>query len=114
MSNIDFMMESKENMRDNTGIDGRQATLPKESSTQDEDKGWSQGSVRIPLAINQSIMVNCNVDSIEPTIAFNSVVFCSNSRNFNLSLLVGKLFLSIRSFMYIKVGRNGKKITVLL
>ena len=88
MSNIDLRIDRRENSNDNIGMEGRQATLPRESSTHDEDKDWSQGSVRIPLNIIHNIKVNCNVDSIDPTIDFSSVVFCSNSRNFNFSLFV--------------------------
>ena len=37
-------MERKENMVDAMGREGRQATLPNESPTQDEVSGRSQGS----------------------------------------------------------------------
>ena len=111
MSKTDLRMERRENMRDRTGTEGRHATLPRESSTQDEERGWSQGRVRIPLDISHTIMIICSVDSVDPTIAFSSVVFCSKDRNFNLSLFVGKLFLIINNFKYIRVGRNGNNIT---
>ena len=88
MSRADFRMERSEKNRDNIGMEGRQATLPRESSTQEDDRDWSQGKVSIPLDIIQSIRVNCSVDSIEPTMDLSSFAFCSNSMFFNFSLLV--------------------------
>ena len=108
------MIERREKSRDIMGMEGRQATLPRESSTHEDDRDWSQGRVSIPLDIIQSIRVNWSVDSIDPAIDFSSLVFCSNSKNFNLSLFVVKLFLRIKIFMYISVGRSGKNITNLM
>ena len=114
MSRADLRMERREKRRESMGMEGRQATLPRESSTQEEDRDWSQGRVSIPLDIIQSIRVNWSVDSIEPAIDLSSVVFCSNSKYFSLSLFVVKLFLRIRIFMYIRDGRSGKNITNLI
>ena len=72
MSRADFRMERSEKNRDNIGMEGRQATLPRESSTQEDDRDWSQGRVSIPLDIIQSIRVNWSVDSIDPTMDFSS------------------------------------------
>ena len=58
MSRADLRMERREKRRESMGMDGRQATLPRESSTQEEDRDWSQGRVSIPLDIIQSIRVN--------------------------------------------------------
>ena len=90
------------------GMEGRQATLPSESSTQEEDRGWSQGRLRIPRNINHSMRMNCSGDSRLPTIDFISVAFCSNSRNFSLLRLDVKLLFSIKTLTYMKVGTSGK------
>ena len=103
------MIDNREKNIDRMGIEGRQAILPNESSTHEEVNDWSQGRERIPLDIIHIIKVNCNVDSMDPTTDFISVVFCSNSNIFNLSLLVEKLLLIISSFIYIKVGSKGKQ-----
>ena len=58
MSRADLRMERREKRRESMGMEGRQATLPRESSTQEEDRDWSQGRVSIPLDIIQSIRVN--------------------------------------------------------
>ena len=75
-SNTDLRMERREKSMESIGMEGRQATLPSESSTQEEDRGWSQGRVRIPRNINHNIRMNCRGDSILPTIDFSSVAFC--------------------------------------
>ena len=110
-SNTDLRMERREKSMEAMGIEGRQATLPRESSTHEEERGWSHGRLRIPLSINQSSKVNCSGDSIAPTTDFSSVVFCSNSKNESFSLLEGNLFFMKRIFMYISVGMSGNSKT---
>ena len=101
-------MDNSEKNIESMGMEGKQATLPNESSTHEEDRDWSQGRESIPLDIIHSINENCIVDSIHPTTDFNSVVSCSNSITFNLSLFVNRLLLINRSRVYISVGNNGK------
>ena len=101
-------MERSEKMMEAMGMEGMQATLPRESWTQEDERGWSQGRLRIPLSINQSSKVSCSGDSIAPVSDFSSCVLCSAARKESFSRLEQNLFLVSSIFMYIRVGSIGK------
>ena len=50
-SKMDLTKERNPKMTDAIGIDGRQATLPRSSSKQDDEEGSNQGIGRNPLNI---------------------------------------------------------------
>ena len=50
-SNIDFIIDKIENVIASIGIEGKQATLPKLSSIQEDDVDSFHGSVRMPRNI---------------------------------------------------------------
>ena len=70
---------------DAIGRDGRQATLPRESSTHEEASDRFQGSWRIPRVINQSKMISSSGDSVAPVMAFISWLLASKCRNTSFS-----------------------------
>ena len=72
----DFRIDRKEKITDAIGIDGRQATLLKESSTQEEDKFSLHGRFMVPRIIIHSNNINCKGDSINPAKLLSSVVSC--------------------------------------
>ena len=86
-----FMIDSIENSIEAMGREGKQAALPRESSTQDDDSSSFQGRVRTPLIISQSKLISCSGDSIPPVIAFSSLACVSSSKYVNLSLFVSNL-----------------------
>ena len=68
-----LIIESTEKVIDAMGREGKQAALPRESSTQDADSSSFQGREIIPLIINQSNITSSSGDSIPPVIALNSL-----------------------------------------
>ena len=63
-------MEREEKMMEATGREGKQAILPRESSTHEYDGVLVQGKVRIPLIINQRRIITCSGDCTPPVIPF--------------------------------------------
>ena len=67
-------------MIDAMGREGRQATRPNESPTQDEVSGRSQGSCRMPRSTNHIRRISSSGDSSEPAMAFISWPLASDRR----------------------------------
>ena len=67
------MIEKKEKKIEAIGRDGKQAILPRESSTQEEESCWSQGRLKTPLKTIQSKNIICKGDPVDPQILLSSV-----------------------------------------
>ena len=59
-------IEETEKIMEATGMEGKQAILPRESCTQE------YGNVKIPLSINHSNIISYNGDFIPPVIDVSS------------------------------------------
>ena len=94
---------------DAIGRDGRQATLPRESSTHEEASDRSQGSWRIPRVINQSKMISSSGDSVAPVMAFISWLLASKCRNTSFSCAERNLLFVRSTLTKRMVGMTGKQ-----
>ena len=68
---MDFTIERKEKVIESRGMEGKQAILPSESSMQEAERGWSQGSLRVPLMRSHSRRISWSGDSRQPIMDFS-------------------------------------------
>ena len=86
------MIERIEKIMDATGRDGKQAILPRESSTHEYVGDSFRGKVRIPLIINQTKIISCRGDSTPPVIALRIWVWFSSCITANFLCLFTSAF----------------------
>ena len=70
--NTDLMMDIPEKTRDAIGMDGRQAILPRSSSTQKKEREFPIGIVRMPLSMSQTRIMTWMGDSTAPVMDLTS------------------------------------------
>ena len=67
---MDFTIERKEKVMESRGMEGKQAILPS-ASMQEAERGWSQGSLRVPLMRSHSRRISWSGDSRQPIMDFS-------------------------------------------